>query len=332
MTLIEEAKIKFPVGTRFNSTGGNKNCLIESTSVFISEGNTIRITDAKGGLIGRVYNGTKWAEIISTPTISTISKPDNWYIKLNRVGSSHRVIEYLNKNYSQSWNGESNSCYGVIDGESRCSDDETTSWINNGAIKITLEEFDKWFPISINPCGEIPLPKKSIPDQIGKWYKTTTPGGSIYYGKLQFFSETRDIFTSSECKVSEYKVMDYNFCNGYKWELVTDLTEIQSFLPAGHSDLIQTQYLDDKGRALKTYLPGEWYTNPLHPDNAKYKYFRVKSVEVIKSKGLVVNVSLVIGSSDAHKFCLFVSSITTESNVVTNLCVEHIGCTSVSLS
>lgn len=42
---------------------------------------------------------------------------------------------------------------------------------------------------------------------------------------------------------------------------------------------------DDKGRPLKTFEIGKWYINPCYPliDGIKYKYFRVSSVEQIKT-------------------------------------------------
>ena len=75
----------------------------------------------------------------------------------------------------------------------------------------------------------------------GRWYRSTAEannrGGEIYYGK--FLKFRNDAFVASSARVSgEIHDAKYIFSSGYIWELLTDLTEIQEFLPAGHIDKI----------------------------------------------------------------------------------------------
>lgn len=75
---VEEAKRRYPVGTIFNSTGGNKDCIIKPECTFNlqSDGSIqIRKDDYP---IGYVYSGRhlkRWAEIISKPEPKVEEEP-----------------------------------------------------------------------------------------------------------------------------------------------------------------------------------------------------------------------------------------------------------------
>lgn len=73
----------------------------------------------------------------------------------------------------------------------------------------------------------------------GKWYRSTPEannrGGEIYYGK--FLEFRGDAFIASSSRVSGMiSDIQYSFSSGYIWELLTDLSEIQDFLPTNHPD------------------------------------------------------------------------------------------------
>ncbi len=73
--LLEQAKLRYPPGTVFNSTGGWENCVVPQNFKFDCNGDysDIKIvTILADDLIGRIYTKGIWAEIISKP--STITK------------------------------------------------------------------------------------------------------------------------------------------------------------------------------------------------------------------------------------------------------------------
>lgn len=68
--LLAKAKGDYPVGTKFDSTGGFENCTIRDISVFIIEsgsGNLV-IQDQRSHM-GTLYNKkeARWAKILSKP-------------------------------------------------------------------------------------------------------------------------------------------------------------------------------------------------------------------------------------------------------------------------
>jgi hypothetical protein len=88
--------------------------------------------------------------------------------------------------------------------------------------------------------------------KVGQWYKSTPEAnkrdGEIYYAKY-----LSDDFKASDYKVSgNIKSIEYKFSSGYIWELLTDLSEIQDLLPAGHVDKIVSE--DYTGRWIKALI------------------------------------------------------------------------------
>lgn len=68
---ITEAAIKYPRGTRFNSTGGYVNREIRLNDTFeCDEKGDIKVMRANGMYVGRVYSHAlnKWADIVFSPT------------------------------------------------------------------------------------------------------------------------------------------------------------------------------------------------------------------------------------------------------------------------
>lgn len=72
---------------------------------------------------------------------------------------------------------------------------------------------------------------------MGKWYKANTYG---YYGKFLRIGNALNWYfiTSERISSSGYLGNEYGFNNDKKWELLTDLSEIQDYLPEGHPDKI----------------------------------------------------------------------------------------------
>jgi len=72
--LLEEAEEKFPVGTKFHSTGGNRDCTRYPGSELRIEGDgcisiaNLQISGKHGRTEGRIYSPTfGWAEIFFLP-------------------------------------------------------------------------------------------------------------------------------------------------------------------------------------------------------------------------------------------------------------------------
>lgn len=67
--LLKEAKRRYPIGTIFNSTGGNTNCKILPNSTYEYDSLRDIAVKIKGDYIGSVYCSSleKWAEIVESP-------------------------------------------------------------------------------------------------------------------------------------------------------------------------------------------------------------------------------------------------------------------------
>ena len=68
--LLLKAKSDYPIGTIFDSTAGNRNCLIEKGAKYYFDADddiAVKISDME--VIGRVYRSRDkvWAKIISRP-------------------------------------------------------------------------------------------------------------------------------------------------------------------------------------------------------------------------------------------------------------------------
>lgn len=124
--------------------------------------------------------------------------------------------------------------------------------------------------------------------EVGKWYKSNI---CRYYGKFLRIGNTPSYYfvTSEKITDSGYSYKEYGFNNDKKWELLTDLSEIQHFLPNTHPDKInkvlpnsaitskklsEFKYLDvihieteEEYNKVKSVLKNEYST--------KYKYYLV---------------------------------------------------------
>jgi hypothetical protein len=89
MSLLEEAKLKYPVGTKFKGLYSGKIISeIKNHDEYLGYSHVdivnFYIVDPIGDCNGAcVYNNGRWAEIISLPKIKTVkTKKDNYLIKL----------------------------------------------------------------------------------------------------------------------------------------------------------------------------------------------------------------------------------------------------------
>jgi len=66
--ILKECKIKYPIGCRFNSTGGYKNVLIPVDAIYKTDcGNSIKVCTKDDYFLGQLFNTDKWAKIVSLP-------------------------------------------------------------------------------------------------------------------------------------------------------------------------------------------------------------------------------------------------------------------------
>ena len=108
-------------------------------------------------------------------------------------------------------------------------------------------------------AGKYVEPESVTQFVVGKWYKYNR-----HIGKFSGYVD--GLF-----RVSEYIYKNKHYAEPAKWgsklvdnerEPIEDLSEIQDLLPDGHPDKQAKVYLDDKGRPLKEFKVGSWYTNP----------------------------------------------------------------------
>ena len=108
--------------------------------------------------------------------------------------------------------------------------------------------------------------------EVGKWYKTSL-NGSTYYGKFNSWNNNK--FKASDAYLIRY-VINHEFCDGYTWKLLTDLTEIQPYLPDGHVDKLpkELNYKELQDKAWEIYKNvkiGDKYINTRGDECVGYK-------------------------------------------------------------
>ena len=75
--ILVEARLKYPIGTRFDSTGGTRNCIINDNN-FWWDGTSVAIKilygEDKTKGTGRVYNSSLkgWAIILTQKPVNSI--------------------------------------------------------------------------------------------------------------------------------------------------------------------------------------------------------------------------------------------------------------------
>jgi len=73
---------------------------------------------------------------------------------------------------------------------------------------------------------------------VGKWYRVNSGYKKFHHLKGNKFYYSEDIYND---KFNTYPILDYAYIDAYKYELLTDLTEIQPYLPDNHPDKINKE-------------------------------------------------------------------------------------------
>ena len=233
-SLIEEAKKRYPVGTKFypahTGKGSNEYCIVTDDSVFIGDNNMIysKINgfiwssdkDPKYGNTGYnrlIYQRGEWADIVvGEPIQYEVGK---WYKYNDHIGKyltycngTFEVSEYIyDKEYYTN-----NSRWGSVEED------------HERELLTDLSEIQQYLP-----DGHVDKIQSSK-FKVGVWYKNTEDGD---YGKL--CSEvTKDRFPCTEfISHSQYFNTGSYFAREWMDNLIeADLCEIQKYLPDGHPD------------------------------------------------------------------------------------------------
>ena len=197
--------------------------------------------------------------------------PEKWYVKPNTLEEAKIVAEYFDKekcglvkkdNYYSSIlldvvaRGLSNNNWGLS--------------YHSAHTEISFEQFKKWvLKENIQPKFEA-----------GKWYKSLNTHSTTYYVKNKVINRHLDSF---EEYISNGKHYDSNVNLGkegtYKYELLTDLTEIQELLPDNHPDkitnIIKSKKVEDLVYPDVIHLESQEQLDEILKYNKKlYKSFR----------------------------------------------------------
>ncbi len=154
--LLAEAKIRYPVGTKYKSrVSGDEYTINDSNFYYVN--NKTGIRDNSSTFKPWIYYKSKWAEIISTPDVSINSKqltelndkpvlmslPSKWCIKVNDDNRSildRYRSKLLNVNLTYSL-----KCWLLSDSNYDNSYiSYNTDQTLEGYTEITFEEFNKW--------------------------------------------------------------------------------------------------------------------------------------------------------------------------------------------
>ena len=223
--LLEEAKRKYPIGTRYKCALTDSEYTVEKPNFSIYNSNTIHTEYGRGTLY---YNG-KWAEIISTSEAEEVLvfgkyKIGDIVVSLTTMGNSRKegdLFKVLPNSSKSIYYAPKTSSSRPQDWRKATKEEEEA--YNKGITNIHLI---KDYVETINK------PKF----EIGKWYQGKD---SKFYGKLTGEIEgTR--FPSREYinEVGNYNSRGSYF-SGKKWTeqaREVPLSEIQQYLPEGHPD------------------------------------------------------------------------------------------------
>ena len=247
--LIKEAEEKYPVGTAFKSMFSKFNYTSSGKFEWVHRKQLIRDSE----VYGVVWGQNEWAEIIP----EELKQPE-----INTYGLS--VGDVLTKDIIIAW---------VKHGENRQQKDEkngkwhksTSSFIDNRTIE-SFKNINGVVGFLVSGTYEVYLRAEGFKEfaesfdkpkfEIGKWYKCEGYNYAIKYLKKEVRNSKYAIVYSD---IITYDDRYESFPEGSTgvgyvdegtWYELTDLSEIQQYLPDGHPDKIIKQ---------PKYIVGKWY-------------------------------------------------------------------------
>lgn len=156
---------------------------------------------------------------------------------------------------------------------------------------------------------------------VGKWYKDEE---NKFYAKCLKFEYNRMFCNNHILTPTYYNITNYTFQTGYKWELLTNLQEIQSFLPKGHEDLINTapkeesfaillnsqeeldeciKWAENKGYiehcdSNSTFSPGRHFVIRDDEDGKPLKWYSVRDPMHVKNRKTLSDIGIIMNKEE----------------------------------
>lgn len=232
--LLEEARIRYPVGTKFKSAYDLKTEKIVETTDFYWWGGTDIVADSKSGY--SVYRKGKWAEIVEESKVEkwgvgtyVVALKDTEYYSFKKG-----YIDEITKKYANTILLKQYKSLNLKNPE------DEFKWF---ATKEEAEEFSKTL-IDSNPQFEV-----------GRWYKINDTNKA--YRKCSKIPVKDALPYSEQIELGIWRKHS-STCNGLsRVELLTDLSEIQDFLPDNHPNKISKTMKNNikyEGRYLKALI------------------------------------------------------------------------------
>ena len=251
--LLKEAKEKYPVGVVFKFIFDKFNYTSSGKFEWIPGNKTLRDVE----VYGVIWHDNKWAEIVTEEP----KQPE-----INTYGL--KVGDTLKKDIIIAWaiHGENRQQNGEKDGKWHRSNG---IFIDNRTIK-SFKNIDGVVGFLVSDTSEVYLraegfkefaegfnkSKSTFEFEVGKWYKYKGYDFTIkYLRKEARNSRYAVVYSDFISNNKEYKScpegrIGVGYTDEKDWYELTDLSEIQQYLPDGHPDKIKAQ---------PEYIVGKWY-------------------------------------------------------------------------
>lgn len=250
--LIKEAKEKYPKGTDFRAL--YNNLYYESSGEFKWLSKEYELRDAKFSY-GVIWANNRWAKIVA----GNPKQPE-----INTYGL--KVGDILKEDIISFWSARANNQY---DPFSKKWHKNNTNFINSRQIE-SFKVFDGIVGFLISGTHELYLraegfkefaegfnkSKSAFEFEVGKWYKCEGYNYAIKYLRKEA-RNSKYVIVYSDIITYNYKYESspegntgVGYVNEGTWYELTDLSEIQKYLPNDHPDKIKAQ---------PEYIVGKWY-------------------------------------------------------------------------
>jgi hypothetical protein len=238
--LLEEAKQRFPIGTKYKcaqAPNSTRKCIIDETFYNIIRYNYGVETSIDAVGYGFIYYDSKWAEIISKPESNELSEPKYDYEVVHCTTQEewdfikNKTTKVNSKEWSEAIEKYSGGVCIYSNGRGWAS---LGYWQNLNNTKIY--SFQEW----CDKFGHKPDFKPKF--EVGKWYKINNcwyAKFNMIHGQNTYWQYTESItFQGVYNKLSDNIKMS-SIKDGLSVVLLTDLREIQQYLPDNHPDKIK---------------------------------------------------------------------------------------------
>lgn len=241
--LLKEAKEKYPVGVVFKSIFNKFNYTSSGKFEWIPEDKALRDVE----VYGVIWHDNKWAEIITEePKLPEI----------NTYGL--KVGDVLDEDMINAWSSCDKNFFQPNSG--KWSKKDTVSFVGGRKIE-SFKVFNGIVGFLVSGTNEVYLKAEGFKEfaesfdkpkfEVGKWYKCKGYSYAIKYLREETHGSKYAIvysdFISSDKEYKSYP--EGRYVDGADWYELTDLSEIQKYLPEGHPDKINQNKL----------IPGKWY-------------------------------------------------------------------------